>query len=263
MHESMIHLNCKQGIVESVLPTSPLMNPFLPTMTDVDKRNATWYNVFLETDKYIEYKYIKFPSTYLRRMWCVDHGRHDNSLLAMLRANPVANDGDTAAAIADVTEGTGSINNDEDEDDDKEKEDIENNDDDNDDLKVDDDDDAAAIKTIDDDDSKADDDGVMEDASSVPTSISSSTGTVSTSLPTGGSSSSGSGPSSLKPTCTSSSLKKSRPHAATGEAAVSMDIVPPSTPYATGTITKKYFKEYRAWYKGCLLYTSPSPRDSR
>jgi hypothetical protein len=31
-------------------------------------------NVFLETNKYIE-----FPSTYLRRMFCVEHGRHDNN----------------------------------------------------------------------------------------------------------------------------------------------------------------------------------------
>ena len=85
----MVHLNGKQGIVDtckSVLLTSPSMNPCLSTMTDDDKRNAIWYNVFLETDKYIE-----FPSTYLRPMFCVDHGRHDNNILAMLRANPVAN----------------------------------------------------------------------------------------------------------------------------------------------------------------------------
>ena len=99
------------------------MNPCLSTMTDDDKRNAIWYNVFLETDKYIE-----FPSTYLRPMFCVDHGRHDNNILAMLRANPVAYDGDTAAAVSDVTEGTGNNNNDEgeDEDDDEEKDDTEN-----------------------------------------------------------------------------------------------------------------------------------------
>ena len=95
MHESMIHLNGKQGIVESaVLPTSPSMNPCLSTMTDDDKRNAIWYNVFLETDKCIEYEYIKFPSTYLRRMFCDVHDRQDNKILGMLRANPVANDGD-------------------------------------------------------------------------------------------------------------------------------------------------------------------------
>ena len=122
----MVHLNGKQGIVEtckSVLLTSPSMNPCLSTMTDDDKRNAIWYNVFLETDKY-----IAFPSTYLRPMFCVDHGRHDNNILAMLRANPVAYDGDTAAAVSDVTEGTGNNNNDEgeDEDDDEEKDDTEN-----------------------------------------------------------------------------------------------------------------------------------------
>ena len=41
-------------------------------MTDDDKMNAIWYNIFLETDEYIE-----FPSTYLRDKICVDNGSFD------------------------------------------------------------------------------------------------------------------------------------------------------------------------------------------
>ena len=86
-------MNGKQGIVESVLRTSPSRNQrnsdMMSDMTDDDKRNAIWYNIFLETDVYIEY-----PSTYLYDKICVDNGSFDNEILAMMRANPVANDGD-------------------------------------------------------------------------------------------------------------------------------------------------------------------------
>ena len=82
-------MNGKQGIVESVLRISPSRNQrnsdMMSSMTEDDKMNAIWYNIFLETDEYIE-----FPSTYLRDKICVDNGFFDNEIRAMMTANPVA-----------------------------------------------------------------------------------------------------------------------------------------------------------------------------
>ena len=248
MHESMIHLNGKQGIVESVLLTSPSINPFfsllMSTMTDDDKRNAIWYNVFLETDKYIE-----FPSTYLRRMFCVDHGRHDNNILAMLRANPVANDSDTAAAVAaantssksakaPTTKGKKTKAT-------KRKKLVK--------KKAPKDTTARKKKPPPKQQPTSDDAKMIAlmEVANISESLSNckaeETAIAHAMLSfSNNSNTSASANASL-------SLKKSPPHAATGEVALSMDIVPPSTPYATGTITKKYFKEYRAWYKGTII----------
>jgi hypothetical protein len=263
MHESMIQLNGKQGIVESVLLTSPSMNPIfsclMSTMTDDDKKNAIWYNVLLETNKYIE-----FPSTYLRRMFCVDHGRHDNNILAMLRANPVANDDDTAAAAAataasklsratntnakatkapttkrtkkaTVAKGARTT--------------------------------AAASKamkkkkpvkkkapkntTAMEKNPPPQQQPTSDDAKMIALMKAANITDIAHAMLFFSKNSNGSSNTNAN---ASSSLKISPPsHAATGEALVPMDIVPPSTPYATGTITKKYFKEYRAWYKGTII----------
>jgi hypothetical protein len=263
MHESMIQLIGKQGIVESVLLTSPSMNPIfsllMSTMTDDDKRNAIWYNVFLETNKYIE-----FPSTYLRRMFCVDHGRHDNNILAMLRANPVANDDDTAAAAANISsksakapttkrkkkatvaKGTrtpvaaSKVA--------KKKKPVE--------KKAPKNTTARKKKPPPKQQPTSDDakmTALMEEANiSEPLSTYKAEETdIAHALLLFSNSTNANSSASAN---ASSSLKKtSPPHAATGEVAVTMDIVPPSTPYATGTITKKYFKEYRAWYKGTII----------